>query len=875
MTGDAMKRILILMIFASAVLSAYQVSAAEGDGKLEAAYGTPEIDGVRDEMWDAAPEGGIDLFTMETHGAHGSFRCMWDEENLYVFADVTDPVLSTAADAAHMQDSVEIFLDENMGKTEYYEYDDAQYRISCENKQSYSTGAVADFRSAAVKTDGGYIVEAAIPFKSIIGSVGRTIGFEIQINDDGTGDGERSSIAKFNDPTDLSYCNTSLYGELSFAAPECTFADLTDSEESDIVSYLSVNGIINGYDENIFMPDGIITREEFLKLLVRLFDIEQAYGDVSFEDVQSGAWYEQDIKTAVAAGIVRGVSDTEFGIGRPVTNGEASEMICRAMEYLGVFEELNKEAAEQLKELGIADSDMDEAESTLRAESAAMLYKAHIYTAEYLADKTREEEKMKNYGKELINASGAKEIGNNNPLYTQRFGADPFAMEYNGRIYVYMTSDSLMYDENNEIKDNDYSNISTISVISSADLVNWTDHGEIDIAGRSNPDGAAKWATNSWAPAAAHKTIDGKEKFFLYFADNGSGIGVLEADSPIGPFRDPIGGALIKPGETPGSDGVVWYFDPAVFIDDDGQAYLYFGGGLPTKEDGTVEADHPNTVRVIKLGDDMISTVGEAVTIDAPAVFEDSGIHKYNGKYYYSYCTNFEGSHEDGKYPYGAIAYMTSDSPMGPFTYEGTVLNNMSDFFGVGGNNHHAIFEFKDKWYITYHAQTVGKYMGLDKGYRSTHINELEYDEEGKIKPVTADFAGVEPAGTLDPFERVNAATIAWLSGVGTRPNGNDGTMQLTAIDDGDWTAVGNVDFSDGASGFTVGAVSSAGGSIELRLDSADGELIGTVNITGTDGTYEEYSCDIGDVSGTHDLFLVFRGSGSDIFEVASWQFEK
>ena len=165
--------------------------------------------------------------------------------------------------------------------------------------------------------------------------------------------------------------------------------------------------------------------------------------------------------------------------------------------------------------------------------------------------------------------------------------------------------------------------------------------------------------------------------------------------------------------------------------------------------------------------------------------------------------------------------------------------------------------------------------MGLDKGYRSTHINELEYDEEGKIKPVTADFVGVEPAGTLDPFERVNAATIAWLSGVGTRPNGNDGTMQLTAIDDGDWTAVGNVDFSDGASGFTVGAVSSAGGSIELRLDSADGELIGTVNITGTDGTYEEYSCDIGDVSGTHDLFLVFRGSGSDIFEVASWQFEK
>ncbi len=867
-----MNKILCLAIFGAAVLTASSASA-QSSGKTEAVYGAPQIDGVMEAMWDAAPEGGIDLFTMETHGASGRFRCMWDEENLYVFAEVTDPVLSTAASAAHMQDSVEIFLDENLGRTEYYEYDDTQYRISCENVQSYGTGALPDFSSAAVKTDTGYAIEAAIPFKSISGSVNRTIGFEIQINDDGSGDGERSSIAKFSDPTDLSYCNTSLFGELTLAAPQYTFSDLKESEESEIVSYLAAKGIVNGYDETSFGPDKTVSREEFLKLLAGIFGIEQADADIAFEDVPPGAWYESCVKSAVAAGITEGVSETEFGAGRPVTNGEAAMMICRAMKYSGLTEELT---SAELRELGFIGSGKGDSEAALRGESASMLYKAYVYTSEYVKEKEREEEKMQNYGKELVNAAGVKEIGNNNPVYTQRFGADPFAMEYNGRIYLYMTGDSLMYDENNEIKENDYSNINTLSVISSSDLVNWTDHGQIDIGGRTNPDGAAEWASNSWAPAAAHKTIDGKEKFFLYFADNGSGIGVLEADSPTGPFTDPIGGALIKPGVTPGTDGVVWYFDPAVFIDDDGQAYLYFGGGLPAKEDGSVEADHPNTVRVIKLGSDMASTVGEAAAIDAPAVFEDSGIHKYNGRYYYSYCTNFEGGHEDGKYPYGAIVYMTSDDPMGPFSYEGTVLNNMAEFFGIGGNNHHAVFEFKDKWYITYHAQTVGKYLGIDKGYRSTHINELEYDGEGKIKPVTADFAGAEPAGTFDPYTSVNAATIAWSNGIGTRPNENDGTMQLTYIDDGDWVALGDVDFGDGASSFSVNAAPLSGGTIELRLDGPEGELIGTVGIDGEEGEYKEYSCEVNGASGIHNLFIVFKGegSGADMFEMASWRFE-
>ena len=217
-----------------------------------------------------------------------------------------------------------------------------------------------------------------------------------------------------------------------------------------------------------------------------------------------------------------------------------------------------------------------------------------------------------------------------NPIMTSRLTADPYAMEYNGRIYVYGTNDSQQYEKTPDA-DNNYSKINTINVYSSADMVNWTDHGAIRVAGSN---GAAKWASNSWAPAACHKTINGKEKFFLYFADNGSGIGVLEADSPTGPWRDPIGKQIISR-ETPGCSGseIGWLFDPAVLVDDDGTGYLYFGGIGNTADKPDDFIKNPKCGRVVKLADDMVSLAGDPVTIDAPYMFEDSGINKIGDKY--------------------------------------------------------------------------------------------------------------------------------------------------------------------------------------------------------------------------------------------------
>lgn len=181
--------------------------------------------------------------------------------------------------------------------------------------------------------------------------------------------------------------------------------------------------------------------------------------------------------------------------------------------------------------------------------------------------------------KELFNsltlAKAYKGLKDSNPIFTQTYGADPFAMVYDGRVYIYMTHDVLEYDASGALKDNGYGKINTIRCVSTDDFVNFVDHGSIKVAGS---EGAAKWANNSWAPAACWKTIDGQDKFFLYFADSGNGIGVLSADTPYGPFTDPLGHAIISR-SMENCGNVAWLFDPAVIVDDDGTGYIYFGGG--------------------------------------------------------------------------------------------------------------------------------------------------------------------------------------------------------------------------------------------------------------------------------------------------------
>lgn len=478
--------------------------------------------------------------------------------------------------------------------------------------------------------------------------------------------------------------------------------------------------------------------------------------------------------------------------------------------------------------------------------------------------------------KGIEKAKNAKGMLDNNPLMTQRFGADPYALVYDDTLYIYMTADTPEYDANGELKDNSYGIIRSINVISTKDMVNWTDHGSIYAAGK---DGAAKTANNSWAPAAAWQMIDGKPKFFLYFANNGSGIFVLTSDSPTGPFTDPLGTELISR-NTPTCASVLWLFDPAVFVDDDGSAYIYFGGGVPQNNPA-----HPYTARVAKLGDDMISIDGDPVAIDPPYLFEDSGIHKMGDTYYYTYSSNFsvdkEGTKEYGL-KNGEICYMTSDSPMGPFTYQGVILPNPGEFFGTGGNNHHCVFNFRGDWYITYHAQSVVDRLGYraGSGYRSTHIDKLAINEDGTLGRTKGTRAGVEQSGYLNPYETVEAETIWNSAGVNTTQYGEtseacgSGNMVVCDIETGSWIGLKGVDFGD--KGATEMVASVCGGAeegvIQIRIDRLMGDIVGYLTIPAGDGvTYtEQVGKLLETVTGVHDLYFTFYGNG---YSLDTWKF--
>ncbi len=449
-------------------------------------------------------------------------------------------------------------------------------------------------------------------------------------------------------------------------------------------------------------------------------------------------------------------------------------------------------------------------------------------------------------------APSYKKSDEHNPLISQYFGADPGVMEYDGRVYVYMTDDHLLYDGGN-ITNIAYSSINCLRCISSDDLVNWTDHGLINAAGQN---GLCKWGGNSWAPTACHKTINGKEQFFIYFANNGNGIAVLQSDSPTGPWRDPIGKALISR-STPNCGNVEWLFDPAVLVDDDGKAYLYFGGGIPNKQYA-----HPGTARAVQLGDDMTSIVGTPVSIDPPYLFEDSGIHKYNGKYYYSYCTNFDTNGNQYGLTSGAIDYMVSDNPLGPFTYKGEVFKGIGTFFGTGGNNHHTIFEFKNQYYLFYHAQYLQDSMGIKGGYRSTHIDKLTVNADGSMQQVKGTKGGVDQIQLLDPFKPVRAATFSHQGGIQIAGSGNS----TVTAEKGDWFRVSGVDCQS-AKAMTVKASAQSGGIIKVCTGSAAGTAVTYVEIP-AGSSMQEITVPVQNLSGKNDLYFVFNSNIS----MDSWQ---
>ena len=454
------------------------------------------------------------------------------------------------------------------------------------------------------------------------------------------------------------------------------------------------------------------------------------------------------------------------------------------------------------------------------------------------------EENWKGTGLTLL--SSYKKEGENNPLYTQRFGADPGVMVYDGRVYVYMTDDIIEYGGGKKVKENTYSKIRCINCISSDDLVNWTDHGRIPVAGSW---GIARWAINSWAPCAAHKEIDGKEKFFLYFCNGGNGIGVITADSPAGPWKDEVGKLLIDR-SVPNCADVLWLFDPAVMVDEDGTGYLAFGGGVP---DG--KQAYPGTGRIVKLGEDMISLDGEPQVIDAPFLFEDSGLNRIDGKYVYSYCSNWQTKGNAFYMGDGAIQYMTSDHPMGPYEYAGELFPNEGKFFGLYGNNHHSIAELDGSLYLFYHSRPVEQAMGITGNYRSPQVDRITKAGDGSLS-VIGTMEGIPQLKAFDPYQEVLASTMSDQAGISVEVEED---LPVVKTAGGSWLKVSGVDFGGKAAGLTVKASSEDGCRVYAVTGSLEGEILAVIEIPAGTEEAEEFTAEFL-AAGQQDLYFVFDG---------------
>lgn len=430
-----------------------------------------------------------------------------------------------------------------------------------------------------------------------------------------------------------------------------------------------------------------------------------------------------------------------------------------------------------------------------------------------------------------------------NPLVTQIFTADPNAIVYGDKVYVYTSHD---VDGQTGFDMVDY------HAFSSDDLVNWQDHGVIIQASE------LPWATNLYAPGACSKN----GKYYLYIPNSGSAIGVAVADKPGGPFVDPLKKALIT--KSFPNANVPWLFDPACFVDDDGQAYLYFGGG----DDGGQNA------RVVRLNDDMISIKDSTATkIPTTAFFEASFMHKHGGKYYFSYSADFSSGHS------AALEYLIGTSPMSGFEYQGKLLQNAN--INSGNNNHGSIIEFGGKNYVFYHNRKLEQELGVDKvNNRSVAIQELTYASDGKINTVSmsAEDYTVAQLKCLDGFTEVEAERLAEEHGIEVEGNAGK-TVRVARIEDGDWVAYSQVDFRTGAKSLVAKVASAAGGGkIDVVIDGCIAKKAGTsigscdVKSTGGADVFAPLTCTITQTSGPHDLCLKF--SGSPKFELDSFHLE-
>ena len=456
---------------------------------------------------------------------------------------------------------------------------------------------------------------------------------------------------------------------------------------------------------------------------------------------------------------------------------------------------------------------------------------------------------------------------NANPISPSIFCADPTAVEYDGRLYVYGTNDQQQSEEGTK---NDYAHIKSLVVFSTDDMVNWIYHGRIEV------DKIAPWISNSWAPSIASRVEeDGLTHFYLYFSNGGGGVGVITSTDPVGPWSDPLGEPLVYQ-NMPGLENCPAPFDPGVCIDENGTGWLTFGGG--NAADGGVV--HTNVPKVARLGADMLSFDSEFVSIDAPYFLEASELNYIDGTYYYTYCNDWQNRNKwDRKDipepPTCSMAYMTTKTPLDAdsWEYRGAYFYNAGqNADGESGmrwaNNHTHFCEYQGTNYIVHHTLLLEELAGGTSGFRSIMVDYLPMNAaDGEIPITAATRQGVSQIKLLDPYAENSGAVMFTSADIGYT-DGNDPAAKSKA--NGSWIYVRGADFGYGASAFTADVKGK--GRIEVRLDSISGKAVSYIEFDNADYA-KVRSTEFSKFDGrNHNIYLVF--SGADI-ELRSWQFTK
>lgn len=399
---------------------------------------------------------------------------------------------------------------------------------------------------------------------------------------------------------------------------------------------------------------------------------------------------------------------------------------------------------------------------------------------------------------ELISTNNYKNKNYNNPVSPEFHCADPTAVEYDGRLYLFGTNDHQQFEAAGPDVDNSYEHIKSFVVMSTDDMVNWVYHGEIDVGQ------IAPWITNSWAPSIVSRVEeDGLTHFYLYFSNNGLGVGVLTATDPLGPWTDPLGEPLIS-ASTPGLTGCPNPFDPGVVIDENGDGWLAFGGG---RAPGGSEY-MPGSARIVKLGQDMLSFASDFSQIPAPYFFEASELNYINGTYVYTYNTDWSEHSAQWEYSCDAptacsMVYMTSTDPLDPESWEmkGEYFKNP----GLAGfdysNNHTHLHKFNGEYYIFYHTMMLKNGMGITGAYRSLGVDRISVDESTlTIEAIGGTKNGVSSISHVDPFSRNAAAELNGTADItlDTSDNRHPIVVSDTA---GSWISVRGVEFTEPVSG--------------------------------------------------------------------------